>query len=166
MKRPYLLISGAWLIHAAAWFLPVVKGGVPFPHGLPGWEAFRVASSAVWPYEGVVIEAWYYAVLSTLSALTTLLFIVGSPWAVLRGSRSLQSVSAWAAAISFILNAHWYVLFGSDRSDLRIGYFLWWLSFIFLALGSFDLAGRNSEIEARKRDLDALPQDSPPQMHN
>jgi hypothetical protein len=128
----------------AAWFLPVVKGGVRLPKGLPGWEAFRVASSAVWPYERIKFDTWYEAVLATVSAVTTLIFIFGSPWVVLRGSRSLWRASAWGAAAAFMVNSHWYVLFGSDRSDLRIGYFLWWFCFILLAIGLFDLrAGKN-----------------------
>jgi hypothetical protein len=43
MRRPHLLISAGWLLHAVAWFLPVIKGGVTFPHGLPGWDAFRTS---------------------------------------------------------------------------------------------------------------------------
>jgi hypothetical protein len=143
MRRPRLLIAGAWLVHATAWCLPVIKDGVTLPKGLPGWEAFRVASCAIWPYEGMHYDAWYNAVLGTISAATTVFFVVGSLWLVLHRSRSLRLASAWAATISFVVNAHWYVLFGSDRSDLRIGYFLWWLSFALLAAGSFDLARRN-----------------------
>jgi hypothetical protein len=153
VKRPRLLISSAWLLHAAAWFLPVVRGGVRLPKGLPGWEAFRRASSAVWPFEGGKFDTWYYAAPATVSAATTLLFIFGSPWVVLRGLRSLWRASAWTAATGFVVNAHWYVLYGSDRSDLRIGYFLWWLSFALLATGLFDLAashrgGESEESEA------------------
>ena len=131
------------MIHTAAWCLPVVKGGVRLPKGLPGWEAFRFASSAVWPDSTSGFDHWYGAVLGTVSAGTTLLFIFGSPWVVLRGPRSLQRVSAWAAAAGFIVNAHWYVLYVSDRSDLRVGYFLWWFSFTVLAIGLFGLAGEH-----------------------
>ena len=141
MKRLHLLIPCAWLVHAAAWLLPVVDGGVTLPKGLPGWEAFRWASSAVWPFgpfEGGKFDTWYDAALATVSAATTLLFIFGSPWVVLRGSRSLWRASAWAAATAFVVNAHWYVLYGSDRSGLKIGYFLWWLSFALLAIGLFE----------------------------
>jgi len=130
MRRPHLLISGAWLLHAVAWFLPIVKGGVTFPHGLPGWQAFRVAACSVWPYDNFRTDEWYNAVLSTLGAATTLLFIFGSVWVVSRGSYALRRASAWIAASAFIIDAHWYVLFGSDRKDLRIGYFLWWFSFL------------------------------------
>jgi hypothetical protein len=145
MRRPYLLISAAWLLHAIAWFLPVCKGGVTFPHGLPGWQAFRVAACPVWPYEGFTDDAWYYAVLSTISAVTTPLFIVGSVWAASQGSSALRRASAWVATSAFVIDAHWYVLFGSDRKDLRIGYFLWWFSFLFVALGLFDLSTQRAD---------------------
>lgn len=150
MRRPHLLISGAWLLQLTAWFLPVVKGGVSLPGGLPGWQAFRVAFCAVWPYESFHFDAWYFAVLATVSAVTTLFFIFGSPWVALRGSRSLQRGCAWVATTVFIVNTHWYVLFGSDRSDLRMGYFLWWLSFIVLAIGLFGPA-RNIPDESGKQ---------------
>ena len=141
VRRPQLLISGAWVLHAMAWFLPVVDGGVTFPHGLPGWQAFRVAACAVWPYKDFKTD---YAVLSTISAVTTPLFVLGSVWVVLRGSNTLRYASAWVATFAFIANAHWYVLFGSDRKDLRIGYFLWWFSFLFVGLGLFDLSTRRA----------------------
>ena len=134
------MIWGAWLLQAAAWFLPVAKEGTTLPHGLPGWQAFRVAACAVWPYEGWSIGGWYNAVLSTVSAVTTLLFILGSGWVVSHGSRALRRASAWAAASAFVLNSHWYFRFGSNRMELRIGYFLWGLSFMLLALGLFDLS--------------------------
>ncbi len=149
MRRPHLLISCAWLLYAAAWFLPVIKGGVTLPDGLPGWEAFRVASCAIWPCGDTGFDTWYEAVLATTSSLTTILFLFGSPWIVFRGSRSLWRASAWATAAAFIVNAHWYFLFGSDRSDLKVGYILWWFSFLLLAIGLFDLAGRHTADESK-----------------
>jgi hypothetical protein len=141
VRRPQLLIGAAWLVHVAAWFLPVVTEGVTLPDGLPGWQAFRVAASAVWPQPDVTIDTWYKAVLFTISAVTTLLFIAGSVWAVWSGSRAVRQASPWIATFAFVVNAHWYVLYGSSaRNDLRIGYFLWWLSFLLLALGLFGLS--------------------------
>jgi hypothetical protein len=143
MRRHRLLIWAAWFVFAAAWFLPVVKEGVTLPQGLPGWQAFRVAASAVWPLPDVTIDKWYKAVLFSISAVTTLLFIPGSVWAVRSGSLALRRASAWVATCAFVVNAHWYVLYGaSARQDLRIGYFLWWLSFLLMALGLFDLSRR------------------------
>ena len=142
MKTARLLISIAWVVHLTAWFLPVAKEGLTLPQGLPGWQAFRVASCEVWPYERFGIDGWYNVVLCTVSALTTLLFVLGSVWVVLFVSRPVRRVSAWIAASSFVLNAHWVVRFGSDRLDLRIGYFLWWFSFLLLSVGLFLLSHR------------------------
>jgi len=140
MRRPHFLICGACVVYSVAWFLPVVKGGVTLPHGLPGWEAFRYAASAVWPIDASKFDDWYVAVLSTISAVTSLLFIPATLLVLSRGSGALRRISAWVATSAFVVNAHWYVLFGSDRKDLRIGYFLWWLSFLLLALGLFELS--------------------------
>jgi len=140
-----LLIWAAWLAYVAAWFLPIVKEGATLPDGLPGWQAFRVATCAVWPCADISIDKWYKAVLFTISAVTTVLFIPVSLWAVSSGLRALRRAFAWVATSAFIVNAHWYVLYGgSARQDLRIGYFLWWLSFLLVALGLFDLPRRET----------------------
>jgi len=139
MRRPHLLISGAWLVHAIAWFVPVIKDGVTLPDGLPGLQAFWFALCAVGEHNGAAFSGeWYFALLCTMSAITTPLFIFGSVWVVWRGSSALRRASAWIAASAFILNAHWYIFVG-DRK-LRIGYFLWWFSFLLLAIGLFDLS--------------------------
>jgi hypothetical protein len=45
---------------------------------------------------------------------------------------------------AFVFNAHWCVFGELDWSELRIGYFLWLLSFAILASGLFDLARQNN----------------------
>jgi len=153
MRTPHLLISVAWLLNGAAWFLPVVTavGGGEIGPPITGVGAFAMAASSVWPSQ--FLGTGYEAVLSTLSVLTTLFFIVGSPWAALRGTRSLRRMSAWVAAAAFLFNAHWYIRLRPDRwiSNLGVGYFLWWLSFAVLAIGLFDLAGRNNAAESTQR---------------
>lgn len=141
MKRQHVLIWAAWLTHAIAWFLPVAAEGTTFPHGLPGWQAFRLALCAVWPCGDTKFGHWYNSVFATVSVASTLLFILGSLWVASFGSRAVRRASAWIATSAFVVNAHWYIFFGPDRKDLRIGYFLWWLSFLLLALGLFDLSG-------------------------
>ena len=143
-QQPLLLVLTAWLVHAIAWFLPVAEGGVTFPRGLPGWQAFRAAACPVWPYRDFHIHIWYFAVLSTISALTTLLFVFGSPWAALCRTRAVPRASAWVATFAFLVNAHWY-LFSIGRKDLRIGYFLWWLSFLVMALGLFEMSRQTTD---------------------
>src|ERR1700722_10105482 len=115
MKRAHLLILAAWLIHAAAWFLPVIDDGVRFPSGLPGWQAFRTAFSPVWPYADTHYSG-IAAVAAALSAVTTIFFVLVSPWVLLRGSHSARRVSAWIAAASFVLDGHWYFFYGRSES--------------------------------------------------
>jgi hypothetical protein len=137
MKKAHLLIAVALLVHAVAWLLPVVKDGVTLPDGLPGWQAFTVAALAI---NNWTTDPKYFVVLSELSALTTILFVLGAGWVVAIRSRRLRRVSAWIAACSFLIDAHWFLWFGSDRFNLRVGYFLWWASFLLLAIGLFLLS--------------------------
>jgi hypothetical protein len=148
MRRPQFLILAAWLLNGAAWFLPVVTsvgGGAISP--ITGVWAFLIAARTAWPD-----NAGYYldALLAALSVFTTVFFIVVSPWAVLRGTRSLRRRSAWVAAAAFLFNTHWYIRLTPNGwiSGLGIGYFLWWLSFAVLAIGLSDLARQNSDAES------------------
>src|SRR5262249_15050412 len=116
-----------------AWTLPVVKGGVTLPNGIPGWQAFRVAASPVWPYEGTRVDSWYAAILSAASAATNLI-MVELAYAALRGRTNWLRFGAVAAVVSFLINAQW--ILPSDRNDLRVGYYLWWASFLILSIAS------------------------------
>lgn len=141
-RRAYLIVVCAWLVHSISWFLPVIK--LDGKHGaayepLRGWIAFRAALSPVLPYGDLHVDTWYHVVFSTLSAVTTLLFVLGSPWVAWFGSRRLQTACAFVAASAFIFNSYWYVLFHSDKA-LSIGYFLWLLSFALLSAGLFGLS--------------------------
>jgi hypothetical protein len=159
MGRPHLLIAVAWLLNGAAWFLPVVTHVFGGRIGPPiiGVDAFVMAASAVWPRQ--FFGTAYEAVLTTLTVLTALFFIVGSPWAVFRGTPSLRRVAAWVATAAFFFNAHWYIRLSPDGwiSGLGIGYFLWWLSFAVLGVGLFDLAGQSSPAESVQRQAALLP---------
>jgi hypothetical protein len=150
MKKHLVLIWAAWVTQAIAWFLPVAAEGTIFPHGLPGWQAFRVALCPVWRCPDVQFAHWYNAAFAVTSAATTVLFIGGSVWVVFWGSRTVRLASAWIAAAAFVINAHWYIFFGPDRKDLRSGYFLWWFSFLLLALGLFALARPKVDNRAQK----------------
>jgi hypothetical protein len=105
MKRPYILLSVAWLVHIAGWCLPVIKHGVTLPEGLPGWEA---TTSAFLFLFLPIPDTWYAEVLSEVSAVTTLLFLFSSPLVAWRGSRRTRRVTAWIAVSAFIINAHWF----------------------------------------------------------
>ena len=135
-KRLNPLILLAWILYVASWFLPVLNATDVHPV-VPGWRAFRYAACGVWPCEGMEFQTLHHAVLATLSVLMTALFLFCSLWIALRGARSLRRPFAWIATAGFALNTHWIVIFGSERSTLTIGYFVWLSSFLFLALGLF-----------------------------
>jgi hypothetical protein len=159
MRRAHLLISAAWLMQGAAWFLPVVTsiGGLRIDP-IPGWGAFLAASTAFWPHTDSLFSTWYESLFATASVGTTVFFFVGSTWALLRGSHSLRRGFGWAAAIAFLVNSHWYVRLSYDGlSGLGIGYFLWWWSFVMLAIGLLDLAGRNDAAEFTHSQASPLP---------
>jgi len=143
-KAAHFVIAFAWAIYALSWFLPVAKSGVDV---FSGWDAFHFALTPVLPnspaHKDVLTDPWYYQVLSVASAATTFMFVVGPPLAVWSGSRLVLRACAWAATTAFIVNTHWYFLW-DIRSDLSVGYFLWWLSFGVLAIGLFRRSSRST----------------------
>ena len=122
------------LVYILAWFLPVIEDGVTLPNGLPGWEAFRVALSPVWPYGDFKTSSWpwYWQVLSVLSGATNAVMVVLLAL-LIPGRSSLTRAMAWPAGLAFCINAQWCLRM-DQLSDLRSGYWLWWLSFLGLLL--------------------------------
>ncbi len=154
LKWPRIMILAAWLVHVVAWFLPVHKDGVTFPEGFPGAQAFEFAFwdgvAAIWRYHD------WQGVLTILSVVVTVLFILGSPWVALKASKKLQRTCAWIAALAFLNNADWFVrVLIEEKRDpassayqvLRIGYYVWWASFLLLAIGLRSLSRMPSRTE-------------------
>jgi hypothetical protein len=158
IRKPGFLISAAWLVHIVSWFVPVHEYEVRLHpvgllHVLHGWEAFQFALLPVyWDVE------WYAYGIAVLSALSTVLFVLGSPLLVLHGTPRLTWASACASSVAFVVNAQWYFLgirvvddipeLGTPRAQLKIGYFLWCLSFAILALGLFALAREERRVSS------------------
>jgi hypothetical protein len=135
MKHPPFWI--AWSVFALAWVVPVHKDGITLPQGLPGWEAFRLAAAAVWPYEGVDYKTWWDATLATLSAATNFVML-GSLWVAQRGQGPRRPIAV-AALVAFVINTQWLFL-RTEWVDLRAGYYLWWLSFLVVSFISLKRA--------------------------
>ena len=139
MTKRYLVIATAWLLHAASWFLPALKGflGSGLDHGIRGWEVFLAATCALRPCADQSTDPWYGTAIAVAGVVTTVLFVLTSPWIVWRASRRLRHAAAFVAAAAFIVNSQWYVFYVPVRSDLAVGYFLWCASFGLLAIGLF-----------------------------
>jgi hypothetical protein len=134
-RRPHLLIWAAWFLYGTAWFLPVFGD-------CPGWLA-PLHILVTFGHEGdSLFGTWYGAVLAAASVVTNVLFLVCPLYYLSPRPRS-QGTFAWVTAAAFLVNGHWYVREATRQLDfkLEIGYFLWWSSFLLLALGFFDLAG-------------------------
>jgi hypothetical protein len=158
MKRPNPLVSLAWGLNSTAWFLPVVTGVGGAKLGpFVGWQTFIAAASETVPSQR--LYTGYGVLLAILSALTALSFVVGSPWVVLCGARSLQRWSAWVAGAAFLLNAHWYIRLKPDGwiSSLGVAYYVWWSSFAVLAIGLFWAGGRSNAASASQTQTALLP---------
>src|SRR5262245_25432983 len=129
-------IAGAWVIYLVAWTLPVHADSVRLPEGLPGWEAFRFAASPVWKAgtSSELFLPWYESVLAVLSACTNFVMLA-SPRAVTSRPGVVRRFRGVMLA-AFIVNAHWCVFAaGQLFRDLRIGYYLWWWSFLGVVIG-------------------------------
>jgi hypothetical protein len=108
------------------WFLPAdhTIGG-----NLSGWDAFAPALSP----DTYLQVSNYAQFLWLLSAWTNLLFVVAFALVVARRyapSRALM----WALASVAILNLVWWLL--TERGSLRVGFYLWILSFACLAVAA------------------------------
>lgn len=149
MTKRYVVIATAWLLHTASWFLPAIKGflGSRLDHGIRGWEVFLAQTCALRPCGAESADQWYGTAISAAGVVTTVLFVLASPWIVWRASRRVRLAAAFVAIAAFVVNSQWYVFYVPDRSDLGVGYFLWCSSFGLLAIGLFFLAGSNSELE-------------------
>ncbi len=138
-KRVPTVVAAAWVIFAVAWFLPVYQGGQTLSDGtIPGLQAFRVAlgdSELGWQVRSVPI----------LTALSNGLLLVSVVLFLRRTSDTPPQWLAWSFLVATLLNTMWIFLSGSVW-DLRIGYWLWLLSFALVTVGLFGLR-RDAEAE-------------------
>jgi hypothetical protein len=137
-KTTGLVIVGAAL-YCLAWVVPVLEGGRTLNTGmLPGWEAFRLALSPIWPFEELdlsawyVRPAWYLSALYVGSALTNIVLVVALLQRMFKPNQRGRLMSTLLFACG-ALNAS-FLLF-SDRGGLRAGYYMWTLAYFLIAAG-------------------------------
>jgi hypothetical protein len=130
MSRVAVTLLCAAIANALGWALPVIDDA-------RGWQAFRVAMSPVWPFEGFRIPDVWLMVISVLSGLTNVLFVVVAAMLLAGASGSRARRLLWIAAAATLLNLHWVLSMQQSRDELEAGYFLWVASFALLALAAF-----------------------------
>jgi len=128
MNRKTVLLVAAACAFVLGWVLPVLDD-------YRGWQAFRVALSPVWPYESFRVQSWYSAALTVASGLTNAVFVVVFLDIVV-WRRASTRVLGWVLIAATMLNLHWLARAGEDFVDLRVGYYVWLVSFPLLALGA------------------------------
>ena len=122
--RPLIILTA--IMFTISWFMPVLEG-------YSGWMAFRVALSSIWPYDGPSSGGWWP--LHVPSALTNGWFVISLAVLILSQHRFIL-VILWGLVLATLVNTLWFVLDG-DRSDLRVGYYLWLASFLVLTTGAW-----------------------------
>lgn len=129
MNASRVALLAAIVANVLGWLMPVAQDYV-------GWQAFRVALSPLWPFEGFRIQPGLLLVLSVASALTNALFVVLAAMLIAEPLRRAKLV-LWGAAAATLLNLHWPISMGNERDELELGYFIWVCSFALLALAAF-----------------------------
>lgn len=130
------LLGAAAIAHVLSWLLPVLDDYV-------GWQAFRVALTPIVPYDDFSAgRNWQQSAVSFASGMTNILFVLAL--GALASARSAWlRASPWVLVAAAILNLYWFVMMGDDRRELRIGYYLWVMSFLLLA-GAAHLRARSA----------------------
>jgi hypothetical protein len=128
MQRRNPLLVAAALAFIGGWVLPVIDDH-------PGWQAFRVALSPVWPYENFGFDAWYSAALTVASALTNAVFVGALAAVLLRLSVAARTLT-WILLGAMLLDLQWLVRAGSQFTVLGVGYYVWIAAFPLLALAA------------------------------
>ena len=128
MQRRVIFLVAAVLAFVGGWVLPVIDDH-------PGWQAFRVGLSPVWPYENFGFAAWYSAALTVASALTNAVFVVALGAVVLRPNVVARKLT-WILLGAMLIDLQWLVRAGEQFTQLSIGYYVWIAAFALLALAA------------------------------
>jgi hypothetical protein len=121
------LLGAGWVLFVVSFFLPAHVASftlfnIDLGRGvLPGVEAFFLALGG---------EA---GVVGLMSALTNAVMLATPFWWSRRRSNFLWGLTA-AVLAAAIMNG-WWLFYIDPMAELRIGYYLWWASFMFVGSG-------------------------------
>lgn len=125
------LAWAAWMLFVISFFLPAYTDGA-------GWRCAGVSLSA-WSWSELARANWFVINLALLTPANLLMIV--SPFLLSRLSRRPRALK-WLRGAHFTALALVWAFVGawvafSDRSDLRIGCYLWALSFLLFFLSLF-----------------------------
>jgi hypothetical protein len=128
------LAHTAWAIFIVSFFLPSYDNG-------PGWKC-AILQGYFW--EGVTQGQWgsiHYELLTLANLL-----MLASPWLVFKFGGSPRVVK-WFRALtlgaSILVWSFIGLLLASDRSALKVGCFVWGISFVVIHLSTYSFSFRN-----------------------
>jgi len=123
-KPATVLLAAAAIAFVASWFAPVTVQD----HGYAGWEAFWTILQMLWSpgqfggwSDRLVMAIWTSTALTNVVFVAAFIAVVAKQGAWARGLR-------WAVLAAAALDLYWH--FGMDQ--LKIGYYLWVVSFFLL----------------------------------
>ena len=120
--RTLITLSVGWLLFVLSFFLPVTEG-------YSGLGALLVSLE-----EGFPSYSFFSSLTNVVMLATPLVIVWKSP--------RFGKILCFLIMIAAILNLYWIVSFLSDVSlgDLRFGYYVWWLSFVVVAVALWRMA--------------------------
>ncbi len=134
MKRLKVALWIGWSTFLVSWFLPIHELGETLADGvLPGWLVARDCLAGEGGVHGFV------------SALTNIVMLVTAPVALFR-SRKAAALLAGLCIVGALVNGWWIIRVMPD-GGLRIGYYLWSLSFVIVAAGMWQVIRRQQPDE-------------------
>lgn len=135
MTSARLLMLLAGVMYAASWCVPVATTSGELMGGdVWGWQAFLF--TLMNPALGNTIDAgWLTRAWMVASALSNALVLVAIGLALRRSALSSRRLG-WAFAAATLINAVWIAI-PEARSELRLGYYLWFAAFALGAIGAF-----------------------------
>jgi len=137
-----VLLWAASIAFVVSWFLPVIKNGLTFPEGLPGWQAMRAVLDPLWDHDKLRDRPWFSA-LSIASGLTNVVMIAALSHLHLTRLSPANRWKHWVV-LAAAINASWTGFDWRD-DDLRIGYYLWVVSFLLLAIAVLARGARTNQ---------------------
>ena len=136
-----LLLGAAAVAYVISWFFPVFDGST-VPGGLSGWQAMRGVLNPLWDHQRLIESPWFslLGIVTGLSNVFMIVALINLFFSRLASANRWRRLTLAAAAV----NTSWLGMDWPDH-DFRIGYYLWLLSFLLLAIAVWPRSVRTGQ---------------------